>query len=142
MSLEIVKPLYNYKKVAYSRLNRLFQEILKDCVLPLNSEDLSKNSLVFSHDPSDNVDGQFTVSLRGITLLKVKGRYIEYRIPTRGNKTYFSEEEYALMRNCFKEIFRIGSSTVESCYGRLHDWRISRDMFRFVSYIGNVCIFG
>ena len=141
MSLEIVKPLYNYKKVAYSRLNRVIQEILKDCVLPLNSEDLSKNSLVFSHDPSDNVDGQFTVSLRGITLLKVKGRYIEYRIPTRGSKTYFSEEEYSLMRNCFKEIFRIGSSTVESCYGRLHDWHISKNMFRFVSYIGNVCIF-
>lgn len=141
MALEVIKPLYNYKKVAYSRLNRLFQEILKDCILPTNCGDLAENSLVFSHDPSDNVDGQFTISFRGITLLKVKGRYIEYRIPTRGGKTYFSENEYNLMRNCFKELFRIGSSTVESCYGRLHDWRISRDMCRFVSYIGNVCIF-
>lgn len=141
MSLEIIKPFYSYKRVAYSRLNKLFNKVLKDCALPLNDEELSKNSLVFSHDPSDNVDSQFTVSLRGITLLKVKGRYIEYRIPTRGSKTYFSEEEYSLIRNCFKELFRIGSSTVESCYGRLHDWRISRDMCRFVSYIGNVCIF-
>ena len=141
MSLEIIKPFYSYKQVAYSRLNKLFNKVLKDCALPFNDEELSKNSLVFSHDPNDNVDGQFTISLRGITLLKVKGRYIEYRVPTRESKTYFSEEEYSLIRNCFKELFRIGSSTVESCYGRLHDWRISRDMCRFVSYIGNVCIF-
>lgn len=64
MSLEIIKPLYNYKRVAYSRLSRLFKELLEDCILPTNCGDLSENSLVFSHDPSDNVDGQFTVSLR------------------------------------------------------------------------------
>lgn len=70
-----------YKQEAYSRLNKLFKGILKESGFYTQHPELESDGLVFSHDPSENIEGEITVSIRGTNLLKIRGKDLIYSIP-------------------------------------------------------------
>lgn len=129
-----------YKQEAYSRLVKLFKGILEETEFYTKRPELKSDGLVFSYDPSDNINGQFTVSVRGITLLKVHGRELKYSIPN-GIRSNLSREERQLVVKNLNTIFSVGQyMTVNNYIGDLRTWYISSEICRFCSIFGDTYI--
>ena len=130
-----------YKEEAYSRLNKLFRGILKESGFYTQHPELESDGLVFSHDPSEDLRNQMSVSVRGITLLKVNSKDISYNIP-RGIRLRLTSEERKLLTDNLLTLMGVGEYNTVLNYtgGDLHSWYISSEICRFVGTNGDVYI--
>lgn len=129
-----------YKQEAYSRLDNLFKGILKESAFYTQHPELESDGLVFSHDPNENINGEFTVSVRGTNLIKVHGNELSYNIP-RGIRLGLTSEERQLVVKNITILFSAGKySNVTKYIGDLHSWYISSEICRFCNIYGNTYI--
>lgn len=129
-----------YKQEAYSRLDKLFKGILKDSGFYAQHPELESEGLVFSHDPSENLEGEISVSIRGTTLIKVRGNELIYAIP-RGIRLGLTEKERKLVAENVITLFSVGQyNSVINYIGDVHSWYISSEICRFCSIYGDTYI--
>jgi len=125
-----------YKQEAYSRLDKLFKGILKESGFYTQHPELESDGLVFSHDPSENIKGEITVSVRGTNLLKIYGKELIYFIP-RGIRLSLTNEERKLVVENITTLFSVGQhKTITNYIGDLHSWSISSETCRFCGIHG------
>lgn len=126
-----------YKQEAYSRMDRLFKGILKESGFYTQHPEFESEGLVFSHEPSENINGEFSVSIRGTNLLKVYGKELIYSIP-RGIRLSLTDKERQLVVGNMTKLFNAGTyMTVSNYIGDLHSWFISSEICRFCGIHGN-----
>lgn len=129
-----------YKQEAYSRLDKLFKGILKESGFYTQHPELESDGLVFSHDPSENIKGEITVSVRGTNLLKIYGKELIYFIP-RGIRISLTNEERKLVVENITTLFSVGQhKTITNYIGDLHSWSISSETCRFCGIHGSTYI--
>ena len=129
-----------YKQEAYSRLDKMFKGILKESGFYTQHPELESEGLVFSHDPSENIKGEITVSVRGTNLLKLHGKEIIYFIP-RGIRLSLTSEERQVVVETVNIFFSIGKySNVTKYIGDLHSWCVSSEICRFCGVCGETYI--
>ena len=129
-----------YKEEAYSRLDRLFKGILAESGFYTQHPELESEGLVFSHDPSENLEGEITVSIRGTTLLKIRGKDLIYSIP-RGIRLGLNDKECKLVAESIITLFSVGQyKSVINCIGDVHSWYISSEICRFCGVYGETYI--
>lgn len=129
-----------YKQEAYSRLDELFKGILKESGFYSQHPELESEGLVFSHDPSENIKGEISVSTRGTNLLKLHGKEIIYSIP-RGIRLSLTSEERQVVVENVNILFSIGKySNVIKYIGDLHSWYVSSEICRFCGVYGETYI--
>lgn len=129
-----------YKQEAYSRLDKLFKGILKESGFYTQHPELASDGLVFSHDPSENLEGEITVSIRGTNLLKIYGKELIYFIP-RGIRLSLTNEERKLVVVNITTLFSVGQhKTITNYIGDLHSWSISSETCRFCGIHGSTYI--
>jgi hypothetical protein len=129
-----------YKEEAYSRLDKLFKGILTESGFYTQHPELESEGLVFSHDPSENITGEITVSIRGTDLLKLHGKEIIYSIP-RGIRLALTSEERQVVVENVNILFSIGKySNVIKYIGDLHSWYVSSEICRFCGVYGETYI--
>lgn len=129
-----------YKQEAYSRLDKLFKGILNESAFYTQHPELASDGLVFSHDPSENINAEFTVSVRGKNLIKVHGKDLSYNIP-RGIRLGLTSEERQLVVKNITILFSAGKySNVTKYIGDLHSWYISSEICRFCNIYGDTYI--
>ena len=129
-----------YKQEAYSRLDKLFRGILKESGFYTQYPELESGGLVFSHDPSENLEGEITVSVRGTNLLKVSGKDLIYYIP-RGIRLSLTSEERQLVVDSVITLFSVGQyKSVINYVGDVHSWYISSEICRFCNIYGDTYI--
>lgn len=129
-----------YKQEAYSRLDKLFKDILKESGFYTQHPELESDGLVFSYDPSENIKGEITVSVRGTDLIKVHGKELIYNIP-RGIRLGLTREERQLVVENVTILFSIGKySNVTKYIGDLHSWSVSSEICRFCGVYGETYI--
>ena len=96
--------------------------------------------MVFSHDPSENINAEFTVSVRGTNLIKVHGNELNYSIP-RGIRLGLTNEERQLVVESMVKIFSVGRyDSVINYIGDVHSWYISSETCRFCGIYGSTYI--
>lgn len=129
-----------YKQEAYSRLDNLFKGILRESAFYTQHPELESDGLVFSHDPSVNINGEFTVSVRGTNLFKIRGKDLIYSIP-RGIRLGLNEKERKLVVESVITLFSVGQyKSVINYIGDVHSWYISSEICRFCNIYGNTYI--
>ena len=129
-----------YKQEAYSRLDKLFKGILKESGFYTQHPELESDGLVFSHDPSENLEGEITVSIRGINLLKIRGKDLIYSIP-RGIRLGLNDKERKLVVESMVKLFSVGRyDSVINYIGDVHSWSISSETCRFCGIHGSTYI--
>lgn len=129
-----------YKQEAYSRLDKLFKGILNESAFYTQHPELESEGLVFSHDPSENINAEFTVSVRGTNLIKVHGKELSYNIP-RGIRLGLTNEERQLVVKNITTLFSAGKySNVTKYIGDLHSWYISSEICRFCNIHGDTYV--
>lgn len=129
-----------YKQEAYSRLNKLFKGILKESGFYTQHPELESDGLVFSHDPSENLEGEITVSVRGTNLLKIHGKDLIYSIP-RGIRLGLNEKERKLVVDSVISLFSVGQyKSVINYIGDVYSWYISSEICRFCNIYGDTYI--
>ena len=129
-----------YKQEAYSRLDKLFKGILKESGFYTQHPELESDGLVFSHDPSENIKGEITVSVRGTNLLKIYGKELIYFIP-RVIRLSLTNEERKLVVENITTLFSVGQhKTITNYIGDLHSWSISSETCRFCGIHGSTYI--
>lgn len=129
-----------YKEEAYSRLDKLFKGILNESGFYTQHPELDSEGLVFSHDPSENLEGEITVSIRGTTLLKIRGKDLIYSIP-RGIRLGLNDKECKLVAESIITLFSVGQyKSVINCIGDVHSWYISSEICRFCGVYGETYI--
>lgn len=135
--MEKVTKYPKYKQEAYSRLDKMFKDILKESGFYTQHPELESEELVFSHEPSENINGEFSVSIRGTNLLKVYGKELIYSIP-RGIRLSLTDKERQLVVGNMTKLFNAGTyMTVSNYIGDLHSWFISSEICRFCGIHGN-----
>lgn len=129
-----------YKQEAYSRLDKLFKGILKESGFYTQHPELASDGLVFSHDPSENLEGEITVSIRGTNLLKIRGKDLIYSIP-RGIRLGLNEKERKLVVESVITLFSVGQyKSVINYIGDVYSWYISSETCRFCGIHGSTYI--
>lgn len=129
-----------YKQEAYSRLDKMFKDILNESGFYTQHPEFESEGLVFSHDPSENINGEFSVSIKGTNLLKVYGKELIYSIP-RGIRLGLTDKERQLVVGSMTKLFNAGTyMTVTNYVGDLHSWYISSEICRFCGIHGNTYI--
>lgn len=129
-----------YKEEAYSRLNKLFKGILNESGFYTQHPELESEGLVFSHDPSENIKGEISVSIRGTNLLKVLGNDLIYSIP-RGIRLGLNAKERKLVAENIITLFSVGQyNSVINYIGDVHSWYISSEICRFCGVYGETYI--
>ena len=129
-----------YKQEAYSRLDKLFKGILKESGFYTQHPELESEGLVFSHDPSENLEGEITVSVRGTNLLKVRGKDLIYSIP-RCVRLDLNEKERKLVVESVITLFSVGQyKSVMNYIGDVYSWYISSEICRFCNIYGDTYI--
>ena len=129
-----------YKQEAYSHLDKLFKGILKESGFYTQHPELESDGLVFSHDPSENIKGEITVSVRGTNLLKIYGKELIYFIP-RVIRLSLTNEERKLVVENITTLFSVGQhKTITNYIGDLHSWSISSETCRFCGIHGSTYI--
>ena len=129
-----------YKEEAYSRLDKLFKGILKESGFYTQHPELESDGLVFSYDPSENLESEITVSIRGTNLLKVHGNELIYAIP-RGIRLGLAEKERKLVAENIITLFSVGQyKSVINYIGDVHSWYISSEICRFCGVYGETYI--
>lgn len=129
-----------YKQEAYSRLDKLFKDILTESGFYSQHPELESEGLVFSHDPNENLEGEITVSVRGTNLLKVRGKDLIYSIP-RGIRLGLNEKERKLVVEYVITLFSVGQyKSVIDYIGDVYSWYISSEICRFCNIYGNTYI--
>ena len=129
-----------YKQEAYSRLDKMFKDILKESGFYSQHPELESEGLVFSHDPNENLEGEITVSVRGTNLLKVRGKDLIYSIP-RGIHLGLNEKERKLVVEYVITLFSVGQyKSVINYIGDVYSWYISSEICRFCNIYGNTYI--
>ena len=129
-----------YKEEAYSRLDKLYKGILTESGFYTQHPELASEGLVFSHDPSENLEGEITVSLRGTTLLKIRGKDLIYSIP-RGIRLGLNDKECKLVAGSIITLFSVGQyKSVINYIGDVHSWYISSEICRFCGVYGETYI--
>lgn len=129
-----------YKQEAYSRLDKLFKGILNESAFYTQHPELESEGLVFSHDPSENINAEFIVSVRGTNLIKVHGKELNYNIP-RGIRLGLTNEERQLVVKNITTLFSAGKySNVTKYIGDLHSWYISSEICRFCNIHGDTYV--
>lgn len=129
-----------YKQEAYSRLNKLFKGILKESGFYTQHPELESDGLVFSHDPSENIEGEITVPIRGTNLLKIRGKDLIYSIPG-GIRLSLTNEERQLVVESMVKIFSVGQyKSVINYIGDVYSWYISSEICRFCNIYGDTYI--
>ena len=129
-----------YKEEAYSCLDKLFKGILTESGFYSQHPELGSEGLVFSHDPNENIKGEFSVSVRGTNLLKVYGKELSYAIP-RGIRLALTSEERQLVVKNMTILFSVGQyKTVTNYISDLHSWYISSEICRFCGIYGETYI--
>ena len=125
-----------YKEEAYSRLDKLFKSILKESGFYSQHPELESDGLVFSHDPSENLEGEINISIRGTNLLKVRGKDLIYSIP-RGIRLGLNDKERKLVVESVITLFSVGQyKSVINYIGDVHSWYISSEICRFCNIYG------
>lgn len=129
-----------YKEEAYSRLDSLFQGYLSESGFYTQHPELESEGLVFRHDPSENLEGEVTVSIRGTNLIKVRGKDIIYSIP-RGIRLALNNKERKLVAENIITLFSVGQyKSVINYIGDVHSWYISSEICRFCGVYGETYI--
>lgn len=129
-----------YKQEAYSRLNKLFRGILNESGFYTQHPELASDGLVFSYDPSENLECEITVSIRGTNLLKIRGKDLIYSIP-RGIRLGLNEKERKLVVESVITLFSVGQyKSVINYIGDVHSWYISSEICRFCNIYGGTYI--
>lgn len=129
-----------YKEEAYSCLDKLFKGILTESGFYSQHPELGSEGLVFSHDPNENIKGEFSVSVRGTNLLKLHGKELIYSIP-RGIRLSLTSEERQVVVENVNILFSIGKySNVAKYIGDLHSWYVSSEICRFCGTYGETYI--
>lgn len=129
-----------YKQEAYSQLDKLFKGILKESGFYTQYPELESEGLVFSHNPNENIKTQFSVSVKGVNLLKVHGKDLTYAIP-RGIRLSLTDKERELVVGSLLKLFNAGTYiTVTTYVGDLHSWYISSEICRFCGIYGETYI--
>ena len=129
-----------YKEEAYSRLDKMFKDILKESGFYAQHPELESEGLVFSYDPNENLEGEITVSVRGTNLLKVRGKDLIYSIP-RGIRLGLNEKERKLVVEYVITLFSVGQyKSVINYIGDVYSWYISSEICRFCNIYGNTYI--
>lgn len=129
-----------YKQEAYSRLDKLFKGILKESGFYTQHPELESDGLVFSHDPSENLEGEITVSIRGTNLIKIRGKDLIYSIP-RGIRLGLTDKERQLVVENMVKLFSVGQyDSVINYIGDVHSWSISSETCRFCGIHGSTYI--
>ena len=129
-----------YKQEAYSRLDKLFKGILKESGFYTQHPELESDGLVFSYDPSENLEGEITVSIRGTNLLKVRGKDLIYSIPS-GIRLDLNEKERKLVVESVITLFSVGQyKSVMNYIGDVYSWYISSEICRFCNIYGDTYI--
>lgn len=96
--------------------------------------------MVFSHDSSENLEGEVTVSIRGTNLLKIRGKDLIYSIP-RGIRLGLTDKERKLVAENIITLFSVGQyKSVINYIGDVHSWYISSEICRFCSIYGDTYI--
>lgn len=96
-----------YKQEAYSHLDKMFKDILKEGGFYTQHPELESDGLVFSYDPKENIKHQISVSVRGTTLIKVcKGELI-YSIPN-GIRLSLTKDERLLLTKSLNTLMSVG----------------------------------
>lgn len=138
--MEKVTKYPKYKQEAYSRLDKLFKGILNESGFYTQHPELASDGLVFSHDPSENLEGEITVSIRGTNLLKVRGKDLIYPIP-RGIRLDLNEKEHKLVVDSVISLFSVGQyKSVINYIGDVYSWYISSEICRFCNIYGDTYI--
>ncbi len=162
MATKTVKPYYKYKQEAYSKLNGLFNGILKDCGFYVQYPELESEGLVFSYkskedlksmphssalfgyDPGMGLDCQIAVSVRNKILLEFKESNIFYRIPN-GTRLNLTDKELGVVRKCLTELYKSGSSGLDTAPSsfvyRLQSWYFSPDVLKFCSIRNEIYLY-
>ncbi len=95
---------------------------------------------MFSHDPSENIEGEISVSIRGTNLLKVFGNDLVYSIP-RGIRLGLNAKERKLVAENIITLFSVGQyKSVINYIGDVHSWYISSEICRFCGVYGETYI--
>lgn len=129
-----------YKQEAYSRLDKMFKDILKESGFYSQHPELESEGLVFSYDPKENIKHQISVSVRGTTLIKVcKGELI-YSIPN-GIRLSLTKDERILLTKSLNTLMSVGKyKYVFNYIGTVSNWYISSEICRFCNIYGNTYI--
>ena len=129
-----------YKQEAYSRLDKMFKDILKESGFYTQHPELESEGLVFSYDPKENIKHQISVSVRGTTLIKVcKGELI-YSIPN-GIRLSLTKDERILLTKSLNTLMSVGKyKYVFNYIGTVSNWYISSEICRFCNIYGNTYI--
>lgn len=129
-----------YKQEAYSRLDKMFKDILKESGFYTQHPELDSEGLVFSYDPKENIKHQISVSVRGTTLIKVcKGELI-YSIPN-GIRLSLTKDERILLTKSLNTLMSVGKyKYVFNYIGTVSNWYISSEICRFCNIYGNTYI--
>lgn len=129
-----------YKQEAYSSLDRVFKDILKESGFYTQNPELESEGLVFSYDPKENIKHQISVSVRGTTLIKVcKGELI-YSIPN-GIRLSLTKDERILLTKSLETLMSVGKyKYVFNYIGTVSNWYISSEICRFCNIYGNTYI--
>lgn len=129
-----------YKQEAYSRLDKMFKDILKESGFYTQHPELESEGLVFSYDPKENIKHQISVSVRGTTLIKVcKGELI-YSIPN-GIRLSLTKDERILLTKSLETLMSVGKyKYVFNYIGTVSNWYISSEICRFCNIYGNTYI--
>lgn len=125
-----------YKQEAYSRLDKMFKDILKESGFYTQHLELESEGLVFSYDPKENIKHQISVSVRGTTLIKVcKGELI-YSIPN-GIRLSLTKDERILLTKSLNTLMSVGKyKYVFNYIGTVSNWYISSEICRFCNIHG------
>lgn len=125
-----------YKQEAYSRLDKMFKDILKESGFYTQHPELESEGLVFSYDPKENIKHQISVSVRGTTLIKVcKGELI-YLIPN-GIRLSLTKDERILLTKSLETLMSVGKyKYVFNYIGTVSNWYISSEICRFCNIHG------
>ena len=129
-----------YKQEAYSRLDKMFKDILKEGGFYAQHPELESDGLVFSYDPKENIKHQISVSVRGTTLIKVcKGELI-YSIPN-GIRLSLTKDERLLLTKSLNTLMSVGKyKYVFNYIGTVSNWYISSEICRFCGVYGETYI--
>ena len=129
-----------YKQEAYSHSDNLFKGILTESGFYSQHPELESDGLVFSHDPSENLEGEITISVRGTNLLKVRGKDSIYSIP-RGIRLGLNKKERKLVVESVITLFSVGRyKSIINYIGDVHSWYISSEICRFCNIYGDTYI--
>lgn len=129
-----------YKQEAYSRMDKLFECILKESGFYTQHPELESDELVFSYDPKENIKHQISVSVRGTTLIKVCKGDLIYNIPN-GIRLRLTKEESISLTKSLNTLMSVGKDKyVFSYIGTVSDWYISSEICRFCNIYGDTYI--